>query len=119
VTLQVHLAPAGWELVSYKESKILTLRDPRSKDHTRDLTVYLPERATPARELASTVEGVTGPVEPVRVHGRAAHLVPTHFGWYLQASLPDGTTFVLLAPKDVARADVLEFAGGVSRPATS
>jgi hypothetical protein len=115
VPLQLSVAPAGWEVVAYKEDVILTLADPRSKDHTRSLTVRLTKDPTPREALAAQLEAVTGPLRPVRVHGQPAELLPTASGWYLQARLPDRTTFVLQAPKDLTQEDVLAIAAGVER----
>jgi hypothetical protein len=115
VPLQLRVAPAGWDVVAYKEDIIITLADPRSDDPTRTLNVSLRAQATAPEDLTSQVEAVTGPVRAVDVHAQPAQLVPTAYGWYLQARLPDGETFVLQAPKDLTQAQVLAIADGVAR----
>jgi hypothetical protein len=115
VPLQLRVAPAGWEVIAYKEDIIITLADPRSGDHPRTLNVSLRAEPIAAEDLSSQLEAVTGPTRTVAVQGQPAQLVPTAYGWYLQARLPDGATFVLQAPKDLTQAQVLEIASGVTR----
>ena len=55
--------------------------------------------------------------EQLVVHGRPAYLLPGADGtWFLQAELADGTVFVLQAPDDFTREQVVQVAEGVSRP---
>jgi hypothetical protein len=120
VPLQVALAPRGWVVVGYKDDRILTLADPAGAPATeavaRTLSVHLPPASTEPADLPATVGAVDGRMEEVSVHGRPAHLLPTADGWYLQATLADGTVFVLQAPADFTPAQVVEVAGGVGRP---
>ncbi len=115
VPLHLKLAPAGWEVLAYKDNSILTLVDPASGEPPRTLTVHLPEKRTEPSDLARTVEGVDGQVRQIVVHDQPAHLVPTHHGWYLQAALPDGAPFVLQAPKAMTADQVASVAHGVTR----
>jgi hypothetical protein len=55
-------------------------------------------------------------MDVVTVHDRPAYLLPTAAGWYLQAEMADGTVFVLQAPGDFTRQQLVEVAEGVGRP---
>jgi hypothetical protein len=117
VPLQVHLAPVGWSVLAYKEDRILTLVNDAHEQQT--LNVFVPEEPIPADRLLGELMGPVGPVIEVTVHGRPAQLVqidlgPVDSGWYLQAQFPDGTTFVVQAPKAFTRAQVLAFAEDVT-----
>ena len=113
VPLQVHLAPAGWQLRMFKMSgRIMGLANPAHPD--QDLVVNLPEQALTAAEMPAQLEQVAGPVREVAVNDRPAQLVPTDFGWYLQARFPDGTVFALQAPQAFTAEDVLAVAGGIT-----
>jgi hypothetical protein len=76
--------------------------------------VNLPDEPIPAAELPTQLEQVVGPVQEVAVNGLPAQLVPTGYGWYLQASFPDGTVFALQAPQAFTAEDVLAVAGGIT-----
>jgi hypothetical protein len=117
VPLQVHLAPAGWSVLAYKEDRILTLVDDAHEQHTVD--VYLPDQPIPADRLLGELTGPVGPVIDVTVNDRPAQLVRTDHGggvtgWYLQAQFPDGPTFVVQAPGSFTEEQVLAFAGRVT-----
>jgi len=120
VPLQVTLAPRGWVLVGYKDDRIVTVADPAGPPATeaasRTLTVYLPQPPSDPADLSHEVTG--GRVAPVvlAVHGRPAYLLPTsEGGWFLQATMADGTVFVLQTPGDLTRDQVLRVAEGVNR----
>jgi hypothetical protein len=113
VPLQVHLAPAGWQLQMFKMSgRITTLANPAYPDES--LTVNLPEEALTGADMPGMLEQVVGPVQEVAVNGLPAQLVRTGYGWYLQASFPDGTVFALQAPQAFTAEDVLAVAGGIT-----
>jgi hypothetical protein len=113
VPLQVHLAPAGWQLQGFKLSgRVLTLASEAHPDQS--LSVHLPEQAYPADELPGRLEQVAGPLREVTVHGLPAQLVPTGYGWYLQASFPDGTAFAVQAPPSFTADDVVAVADQVT-----
>ena len=121
VPLQIALAPRGWEVVSYKDDRILTLADPAGPPATeagaRTLNVHLPQSPTDPADLSREVTGGRASVEQLTVHGLPAYLLPGSEGtWYLQASLADGTVFVLQAPEDFTEAQLVEVAEGVTRP---
>jgi hypothetical protein len=78
------------------------------------MNVNLPEQPVPAADLLTQLEQVAGPVHEVTVNGQPAQLVPTGYGWYLQARFPDGTVFALQAPQAFTADDVLAVAGGIT-----
>ena len=112
VPLQVHLAPAGWSVQAYKDDTILTVASDDFPDQS--MNVHLPEQALTAAEMPSQLEQVAGPVQEVAVDGRPAQLVPTGYGWYLQAQFPEGTVFALQAPQAFTAEDVLAVAAGIT-----
>ena len=117
VPLQVHLAPAGWSVLAYKDDRILTLVNDGYEQQT--LNVYLPEKPTPPAELLHQLAGPVGPVIGVVVNDRPAQLVrielgPIDSGWFLQAQFPDGRAFVVQAPKAFTQAQVVAFAEQVT-----
>ena len=121
VPLQLTLAPRGWVVVAYKEDRVLTLADPAGPPATearaRTLTVSLPQPPTDPADLSREVTGGRVQPEPLTVHDRPGYLLPGADGtWFLQAQLTDGTVFVLQAPGDLTRQQVVEVAEGVSRP---
>jgi hypothetical protein len=119
VPLQVHLAPAGWSVLAYKDDRILTLVNDAYEQQTLNVFLPLPEDVVPADELLSQLMGPVGPVIPVTVNDRPGQLVqigggPLDSGWYLQAQFPDGTTFVVQAPAAFTQAEVQAFAAEVT-----
>jgi hypothetical protein len=119
VPLQVHLAPAGWSVLAYKDDRVLTLVNDSYEQ--QDLTVHLPAESVPADRLRAQLTGPIGPVLEVTVHGRPAQLVRVDLatqdhqeGWYLQAHFPDGATFVVQAPGAFTRDQLLRFAEQVT-----
>jgi hypothetical protein len=121
VPLQLTLAPRGWVVVAYKDDRVLTLADPAGPPATdatsRTLNVYLPQPPTDPADLSQRVTGGRVPAEELSVHGRPAYLLPgSDDTWFLQTQLADGTVFDLQTPGDFTRQQVIEVAGGVSRP---
>jgi hypothetical protein len=120
VPLRVTLAPRGWVLVGYKEDRIVTVADPAGPPATeaasRTLTVYLPQPPSDPADLSQEVTGGQAVAVELAVHGRPAYLLPTSEGdWFLQASMADGTVFVLQTPGDLTREQVVQVAEGVAR----
>jgi hypothetical protein len=114
ITLQVGLAPAGWSVLFYKMGRVLTLASDTRPDQELSVHLPLPDDVVPADQVATSIEGPTGPMRPVVVNGRPAQLVPTDYGWFLQAQFADGRTFVVQAPKAFTQEQVLEVAAEVT-----
>ncbi|WP_018220673.1 hypothetical protein [Salinispora pacifica] len=93
VPLQVHLAPAGWDVFAFKGDTILTLKDENS-----DATMSVQVVGEASSDLLGTVVGAQE-VGRVEVNDRAAHLVRADEIWFLQVPLADGSAFNLQAPR--------------------
>jgi hypothetical protein len=115
MAVQLHLAPAGYSLDFFKDDgRVVSLRN--DADPTQGLIVRLqfPDEVQPADRLPGTV------METRTVQGRPADLIRTDMGsggregWYLQARLPDGTTFVVEAPGTLTQEQVLQIADQVT-----
>jgi hypothetical protein len=120
VPLQVALAPRGWVVVAYKDDRVLTLADPAGDPATdataRTLDVHLPQQPSVPADLPREVGAVDGRMDELTVHGQPAYLLPTAAGWFLQASMADGTVFVLQAPADFSPEQLRDVAENVHRP---
>ena len=119
VPLQVHLAPAGWSVLGYKDDRILTLANDAYEQQTVSVHIPLPEEVAPPEQLRDQLMGPIGPVIPVTVQGRPAQLVqidggPLDSGWYLQAQFAGGTTFVIQAPEAFTQEQVVQMAEQVT-----
>jgi hypothetical protein len=119
VPLQVHLAPAGWSVLAYKDDRILTLVNDAYEEQTLSVHLPLPQDVSPPDQLRGSLMGPVGPLMTVSVQGRPAYLVRIDAGgrdqgWYLQAQFGDGTTFVVQAPEAFTQAQVLAFAEQVT-----
>jgi hypothetical protein len=71
------------------------------------------------QQWPAMVEGAVGPVEELVVLGQPAHVVRTdhgggYTGWYLQARFPDGTVFVVQAPRMLTREQLVQIAEQVT-----
>jgi hypothetical protein len=124
VPLRVSLAPAGWSVYAYKDDRILTLVDDNHEQHTLTVHLPLPEDVLPADQVRQSIASPIGPQVEETVNGRPAQLVRVQSdllvegrfleGWYLQAQLPDGTTFVVQAPGSFTQEQVLQLAESVT-----
>ena len=120
VPLQLTLAPRGWVLVAYKDDRVVTVADPAGPPATeaasRTINAYLPQPPSDPADLSQEVTGGRVPAVELTVHGRPAYLLPTsEGGWFLQATMADGTVFVLQTPGDLTREQVVAVAEGVGR----
>jgi hypothetical protein len=119
-TLRMGLAPAGWSVQFFKMGRVLTLVNDTYEQQTLSVHIPLPEEVGPPEELLQQIMGPIGPVIPVTVHGRPAHLVRVDTGyldeegWYLQAQFEDGTVFVIQAPGAFTQEQVVEMAEQVT-----
>jgi hypothetical protein len=85
-------------------------------DPTQGLIVRLqfPDEVRPAVQLPGTI------LETLTVQGQPADLIRTDMGsggrggWYVQARLPDGTTFVVEAPGTLTQEQVVQIADQVT-----
>ena len=118
---QLRLAPAGWRLDFFKENgRIVRLADDSDPEVGLTVQVPSPDEVVPVDQWPVMVEGAVGtPVEELTVLGQPAHVVRTdhgggHEGWYLQARFPDGTVFVVQAPGDLTREQVVQVAEQVT-----
>ncbi|GAB3195680.1 hypothetical protein GCM10027261_16550 [Geodermatophilus arenarius] len=113
VGLQFGLAPAGWSVGGYEESRSLDLVS--DADPLQSLRLS----ATGA-QYTGTIDGLldgmptAAPVETVTVQGRPGRLAlltgdaGTPPSWTLLGQLPDGRFFQLLAPQELTREQLLQ-----------
>ena len=103
LTLDISVAPAGWELYAFKgagpngDGAATSLRDPRNSDRTIHVNTMLGLVPNYGQAVAG------GPRDsiPVSVNGRHGDLVLVPGDrWMLQALLPDGRAFQLQVPAD-------------------
>ena len=121
VPLQLRLAPAGWRLDVFKENgRIVRLADDTDPEVGLTVHVPFPDEVVPVDQWPVLVEGAAEEsVEELAVLGQPAHVVRTdhgggHEGWYLQARFPDGTVFVVQAPGNLTREQVVQVAEQVT-----
>lgn len=116
LSLDVTVAPAGWELYAFKgagpdgDGAVTSLYDPRDPDRLLHVSTML--EMWP--DYGRFVEGGPLPVVAVTINGRAGELV--HLAddrWMLQAPLPDGRAFQLQVPAGFTQQQVIELAEGV------
>jgi hypothetical protein len=119
-TLSVGLAPAGWSVQFFKMGRILTLVNDSYEQQTLSVNLPLPEDVVPPEDLLGQLMGPVGPVIPVTVHDRPAHLVLLDSGyldqriWFLQAQFEDGTVYELQVPDAFTQEQVVQFAEQVT-----
>jgi hypothetical protein len=120
LALQFGLAPAGWSLGGYEESRSIDLvNDAAPEQPPLRLSTY-GGPGFPAT-IDSYFEGraLAGPLETVTVQGSPARVALTDDGadgssWMLAGQLPGGPLFLLLAPADLTQEQVLEIAEQVT-----
>jgi hypothetical protein len=119
-TLRMGLAPAGWSVQFYKMGRVLTLVNDTYEQQTLTVQIPLPEDVVPPEEFANGLTGPVGPVIPVTVHGRPAHLILLDSGyldqriWFLQAQFEDGTVYELQVPEAFTQEQVVQLAEQVT-----
>jgi hypothetical protein len=119
VGLQFGLAPAGWSLSGYEESRSIDLTSDAHPEQPLRLSVIQREGGA---TLDNMLDGVqpAGPVATVTIQGQEARLAlvdddPENPGfWYVVGQLPDGPLFLLLAPETLTQDQVLEIAEQVT-----
>ncbi|MGY1697885.1 hypothetical protein ACI780_23555 [Geodermatophilus sp. SYSU D00814] len=122
VGLQVGLAPAGWSVGGFEESRSLDL----VSDVDPDLVLRL---SAVGDQYAGTIDGLldglslAAPVETVAVQGRPGRLALVEGdagappSWMLVGRLADGRCFQLLAPEALTREQVLQIGEQVTAAA--
>jgi hypothetical protein len=123
-TLDMGVAPDGWEVQFYKMGRVLTLVNSQYEQQSLTVHIPLPDEVVPAGQVRESIMGPIGPQLDVTVNGRPAQLVRVDIGyvvdghryegWYLQAQFEDGTTFVVQAPEAFTQEQVLELAESVT-----
>jgi hypothetical protein len=112
VGLQFGLAPAGWSVGGYEESRSLDLVSDTDPDLLLRLSAVGAQYDGTIDELLDG-QPMAAPVETVTVQGRSGRLallegdVGTPPFWTLLGRLPDGRFFRLLAPQELTREQVL------------
>ncbi|MGY1622377.1 hypothetical protein ACI789_09295 [Geodermatophilus sp. SYSU D00965] len=120
VGLQFGLAPAGWSLGGYEESRSLDLVDDAHPEQPPlRLSVY-GGPGFPAT-VDSPFEGtpLAGPVEPVTIQELPGRVALADGGsdpdrWLVTGQLPGGPFFLLVAPQVLTREQVLQMAEQVT-----
>ncbi|MCW2577271.1 MAG: hypothetical protein JWR28_1870 [Modestobacter sp.] len=115
--LQFGLAPAGWSLGGYEESRSLDLVSDIDPEQP-PLRVSLQGPAGGGATIDPFFEGraLAGPVEPVTVQGLPARIALADGGesdpdtWLVAGQLPGGPLFLMPAPPVLTREQVLEIA---------
>jgi hypothetical protein len=119
-TLSMGLAPAGWSVQFFKMGRILTLVNDSYEQQTLSVNIPLPEDVLPPEQFPTGLMGPIGPVIPVTVNDRPAHLIQLDSGyldqkiWFLQAQFEDGTVYELQVPDAFTQEQVVEFAEQVT-----
>ena len=118
-TLRMGLAPDGWSVQFFKMGRVLTLVNDEYEQQTLTVHIPLPEDVAPPEDF-NQVMSTVGPVVPVTVHDRPAHMVLLDAGyldqriWFLQAQFDDGTVYQLQAPEAFTQQQVVEMAEQVT-----
>ena len=118
VGLQFGLAPAGWSLNGYEESRSIDLSN--DEDPQQRLVLSLIGREGGAT-LDTVLEGepMAAPVATVTIQGQEGRLALLDGGsdpdyWRAVGQLPDGPLFLLVAPQALTREQVLQIAEQVT-----
>jgi hypothetical protein len=120
VGLQFGLAPAGWSLGGYEESRSLDLiSDTDPGQQPLRVSVFGPG---PDLTVDSSFEGMSlaGPVQTVTIQGQEGRMALAQGGpgspnyWFVVGRLPAGRFFLLLAPQILTQDQVLQIAEQVT-----
>jgi hypothetical protein len=115
VGLQFGLAPAGWSVESFEESRSIDVS--RDGDPQQWLRLSVVGRQGGAT-LDSMLEGMTlvAPATPVTMQGQEGRLAVADGGeedpdyWYVVGQLPDGPLFLLIGSQLLSQEQVLQIA---------
>lgn len=120
VGLHFGLAPAGWSVSGYEESRSLDLTsDTDPQQQPLRLSVFGP---APGLTVDSRFDGMSlaGPVQPVTIQGLPGRMalaqgdVGSPEYWFVVGQLPAGRFFLLLAPEILTQDQVLQIAEQVT-----
>ena len=113
VGLQFGLAPAGWSVSGYEESRSLDLLSDADPSLLLRVSLLDPQFSGSLDELLTGYTTVE-PVEPVTVQGQPGRLAVRDLesgnDWFLVGRLAGGRFFVLVAPRELTREQVLQIA---------
>jgi hypothetical protein len=120
IGLQFGLAPAGWSVSGFEDSRSLDLTNDANPEQLLRLSLI-------GREGGATVDSVlddgaplAGPVTPVTIQGQEGRLVLAdgqssgQAFWKVVGQLPDGPMFLLLAPHALTQEQVVQIADQVT-----
>ncbi|NEK85071.1 hypothetical protein GCU60_04740 [Blastococcus saxobsidens] len=116
VGLQFGLAPAGWSIGGYEESRSLDLVSDTDPQQLLRLSLIGREGGLTI-DTALLGEDSVGPAVPVTVKGLEARLALVEGDpdfWRLVGQFPDGPMFLLVAPQDVTQEQLLAIAEQVT-----
>jgi hypothetical protein len=118
--LQFTLAPAGWSVSGYEESRSLDLTSDANPEQVLRLSVY---DRVPGTTIDTLIDGTTflkSSAEPVTIQGRPGWLARANGNagqsdhWYTVGQLPEGQLFLLLAPLALTQKQVVQIADQVT-----
>jgi RNA polymerase sigma factor (sigma-70 family) len=119
IGLQFGLAPAGWSLSGYEDSRSLDLTNYTGPEQTLRLSLIGGEGGATVDSVLADGEPVTGQVTPVTIQGQEGRLVLADGQsgpdfWKVAGQLPDGQMFLLLAPQALTQEQVVQIADEVT-----
>lgn len=117
--LQFALAPAGWSVSGYEDSRSLDLTNGADPAQILRLSVYEPGPGTTIDTLIDGTTFLDNPAEPVTIQGRPGWLALANGDegpdyWYTVGQLPEGQLFLLLAPLTLTQEQVVQIADQVT-----
>jgi hypothetical protein len=119
IGLQFRLAPAGWSVSGYEESRSLDLANEADPPQLLRLSLL---GAGADLTIDTVMEGMTfvGPVQSATIQGQPARMALAAAGenspdyWYVAGQLPGGRLFILLAPEVLTQEQVVQIADQVT-----
>jgi hypothetical protein len=118
--LQFTLAPVGWSVSGYEDSRSLDLTNDTDPQQMLRLSVYDPGPGTTIDNFLDGTNFLASPAEPVTIQGRAGWLALANGDagypdyWYTVGQLPEGQLFLLLAPLALTQEQVVQIADQVT-----
>ncbi|RBY96923.1 hypothetical protein DQ237_04755 [Blastococcus sp. TF02-8] len=118
--LQFTLAPAGWSVSGYEESRSLDLTNDTDPTQMLRLSVYDPGPGTTIDNFLDGTTFLASPAESVTIQGRPGWLALANGDpgypdyWYTVGQLHEGQLFLLLAPLTLTQEQVVQIADQVT-----